>query len=162
GTVSGNSVTFYGIPIDPPGSTGVRVVRITNVRINAFFASSSSTLPQQIVADLSVSGGKPFNINNPRQTLALIQQALSTSVTKAASYQQCNGVNQGAGTPNFNVQTTEILTVKELFPNSFKTQGPGVSKDGNSAAPSYPQNVPGFVYNSEGGFYDPTLSIGSP
>jgi len=36
GIVSGNSVTFYNIPVDPPQVTGrARVFRITNIRANA-------------------------------------------------------------------------------------------------------------------------------
>src|SRR5258706_6303202 len=34
GTVSGSSVTFSGVPIDPPGN-GTRVYRFTNIRANA-------------------------------------------------------------------------------------------------------------------------------
>jgi hypothetical protein len=35
GIVSGNSVTFFGVPALAPGTTGTRVYRITNVRVNA-------------------------------------------------------------------------------------------------------------------------------
>jgi hypothetical protein len=46
-----NQVTFFGVPIDPPGTSGTRIIRITNIRANANQLGVSSTLvPTQIVA----------------------------------------------------------------------------------------------------------------
>src|ERR1039458_1997560 len=35
GVVNSNSVTFFGVPVLPPGANALRVFRITNVRVNA-------------------------------------------------------------------------------------------------------------------------------
>jgi len=35
GNIGTNQVTFYGVPVAPPTTTGARVYRITNVRVNA-------------------------------------------------------------------------------------------------------------------------------
>jgi hypothetical protein len=56
GTVSGNSVTFVGVPIDPPGSTFTRIYRITNVRANATIpAPGGAGTPGQIIALISAT-----------------------------------------------------------------------------------------------------------
>src|SRR6266542_586778 len=54
GTVSGNSVTFVGIPIDPPGTQFTRIYRVTNLRANATIpAPGGSGTPGQIIALIS-------------------------------------------------------------------------------------------------------------
>lgn len=42
GLVNGNSVTFKGVPVLPPGSAGARTFRITNVRMNATAAAAGT------------------------------------------------------------------------------------------------------------------------
>ena len=83
---AGNSVTFFGVPIDPPG-TGSRVLRITNLRINGTVGISSGTGSLQFLAVLSVSDTKALpltttapitvGVGNPSTSVAV----LSTSAT---------------------------------------------------------------------------------
>ena len=76
-----NSISWLGVPIDPPGSTGVRIIRITNIRANANQLGTSSTLiPTQIVMFISVTGNSQVAINNPQQTVAYIQNGLTFSI----------------------------------------------------------------------------------
>jgi hypothetical protein len=42
GQISGNTVTFIGVPVAPPGSTSARTYRITNVRMNASAATAGT------------------------------------------------------------------------------------------------------------------------
>src|SRR5262249_55007944 len=159
GTVSGNSVTFVGIPIDPPGTQTSRIYRITNVRANATIpAPGGSGTPGQIIALISATpatspGGltSTFSINNPTQIVGFVQTSLSTSITGVGSttalsstgiaLQQCTGAgvtggkNSAFGQLNFN----------ELFPTAFKTRtvaGSGLTT----------QDTLGIVYNSESGY----------
>ncbi len=88
-----NSVAWLGVPVDAPGTSGVRVIRITNVRANACLLGVSSTLiPTQIQMFISVNGSQQVTINNPQQTVAFIQPGL-IGANKSTTYTQCNNLN---------------------------------------------------------------------
>ena len=183
--VAANAVEWEGIPIDAPGTTGVRIVRLTNVRANACQLGLSSTLiPTQIVGFVSITGAQFFTINNPQQTLAYIQQGLITSAVNN-NLQQCINLNTGGGGVGGNIQgsgntiiAVSSVKVTEGFAQSFKTQqfSPdrtisgtgGVGNPGNvgplaNAGIFYnvaPQNVPGYAYNTESSF-EPTQPNGT-
>ena len=55
-----NSITFLGIPIDPPGTSGSRIIRITNVRgnANALGVASGNNAPTSITEQITAT---PFN-----------------------------------------------------------------------------------------------------
>src|SRR5262249_43955219 len=66
GVVSGNTVTFFNIPILAPVTGGVaRIFRITNVRVNATPLSGGGGGATPVVASISVSGGISLLISNP-------------------------------------------------------------------------------------------------
>ena len=50
-----NSVTWLGVPLDPPGTTTNRTIRMTNIRADAVFLGVSSTFTTNFIqaADLS-------------------------------------------------------------------------------------------------------------
>jgi len=180
--VAANAVEWDGIPIDAPGTTGNRVIRLTNVRANACQLGLSSTLiPTQIVGFISITGAPFFTINNPQQTLAYIQQGLIYS-GQNTSLQQCENLNAGGGGigGNYNGSSEIAVTnvqVREGFAQSFKKQqfspdpvisgtgGVGTFSSTGSFQPLFfyniaPQNVPGYAYNTESSF-EPTLPDGS-
>ena len=72
GIVNGNSVTFFGVPILPPGTTGARTFRFTNLRVNAAAGASAS-----VVASLYVlgSGAPQLSLNQTQVTLGATQSA---------------------------------------------------------------------------------------
>jgi len=162
GTVSGNSVSFIGVPIDPPGTAATRIYRITNVRANATIpAPGGSNTPGQIIALISATPAtnpgtgttSTFSINNPTQIVGFVQTSLSTSLTTASgglptttalsaaniAIRQCLGINAQIG----------FLNYTELFATAFKTRT--VVGSGSTS-----QNTLGLVYNSESGYYNPT------
>jgi hypothetical protein len=160
-----NSISWLGVPIDPPGSTGVRIVRITNIRANANQLGVSSTLiPTQIVMFISVTGNSQVAINNPQQTVAYIQNGLTFSVfagtTASATgvpvgLQQCISNNVGQSTDNtstsFGQGRTLTLSYKENFASAFKVR---VATSTNLPTGTVlNQNTPGQLYNNESGFY---------
>jgi len=183
---SASAVEWDGVPIDPPGSTGVRIIRMTNVRANACQLGLSSTLiPTQIVGFVAVTGGQFFTINNPQQTLAYINGGLVVSGNNT-QLQQCNNLNTGGGGIGGNffagsgtgIAVTNV-NVREGFAQSFKRQAftpdTTISGIGIAAGSSFsstgsfgsiffyntaPQNVPGLAYNTESGF-QPTLPNGT-
>jgi hypothetical protein len=159
GQVSGNSVSFVGIPIDPPGTTFTRIYRITNVRANATIpAPGGSGTPGQIIALISATpatspGGtttSTFPINNPTQIVGFVQTSLSTSITTPVSgtaldfnIRQCTGRTFGSG-------AVGRMNFIELFPTAFKTRtiaGTGITQ----------QSTLGLVYNSESGYVNSNL-----
>jgi large repetitive protein len=151
GLVSGNQVTFLGVPVVPPGTNGNRVFRITNVRINASGiggGTASGSLPVQ--ASISTSNPSALPISNPTPLVGFVQASLSTSVGGPIPFGQCNSQT---------LEQSAIFTFKELFASAFKTRvDPTVSGQTNGQGSSLVQDVPGTIYNSESGF---TLSVTS-
>jgi len=160
GVVSGNSVTFYGVPILPPSTTGSRVFRITNIRANANGISGGGPTPGSITGSISISPSNAFTINQFTFTLAAVQAGLSTSLRSSTdgsggvvNFNQCSSAS-------FNTSgAAGILRFSENFPTAFKTRvalisgNPNPINNNNSPTNSFTgQNIPGQVYNSESGF----------
>jgi len=175
---SQNILVWAGVPITPPGTTGSRTIRITNVRANAAGLGASQTLiPTQIVAYISVFPQGTLPIDNPQQTVGYVQQGLLfdvrncgntdvPSTTGGTSQLQCRGVNTSqfttptSGTiPSGSTTSAAVysLRFREGFQTAFKPQIIG-------AGPSDPNgqyfSQPGQVFNSESGFVrnDPALA----
>ena len=171
-----NSVAWLGVPIDAPGTNGqnqlnTRVIRITNVRANACLLGVSSTLiPTQIVMYIAVNGSQQVTINNPQQTVAFIQPGLVTS-NNTRTQTQCNNLNSlflsSSGSLTTSV-TPNLITATEGFASSFKVRNYAQIVNGGLTATTVSatnvlQNVPGFSYNTESGFYTAASGIvGTP
>jgi hypothetical protein len=164
-----NSIVWLGVPIDVPGTTYTRIIRVTNVRANANSLGTSSTLvPNQIIAYISITGSTSVPINNPQQTVAWIQNGLTFSVRK---------LNGDSGTPSALLQCVDTasdtykdpnktdkycytgrLRFAEGFATAFKTRF-SVSGAGPYSSLDY-QNSPGTIFNiSESGFWTADSSI---
>jgi hypothetical protein len=144
--VAANSVAWLGVPIDAPGPNGVRVIRITNIRANASQLGISSTLiPTQIVMFIAINGSQQVTINNPQLTVGFLRPGLTASISPV-NLNQCNF------TGTFNV------TVTEGFADSFKRRNIAVSQNLNTLPAPLPQNVPGYAYFTETGFYNPAAT----
>jgi hypothetical protein len=150
GVVSGNSITFFGIPILAPVTTGAtRTIRITNARVNATsLGGGSAAGATPVIASISISGATSLLISNATPTVGFVQGGLSASASSAANRNQCTSDTR---------QSVNTLTFSENFPTAFKTRiaaqvntsyaGQGIPGTG---LPS--QNVPGAIYNSESNF----------
>jgi hypothetical protein len=150
GAVTGNSVTFFGIPIMPPSSTGLsRVFRITNLRANTNGITAGGPTPGSVVASISISGSTSLPITNSTLTTGFVQQGLSPSSGLKNSINTANA--SGSGTTFAQCSSVSIsnnaaalgtLSYTENFATAFKIRyTPGVI-----------QNIPGTIYNSESGF----------
>jgi uncharacterized repeat protein (TIGR01451 family) len=157
GVVSGNSVTFFGVPVMAPGASASRVFRITNLRVNATSLtgdSSSGATPVQ--ASISVSGAAPFGIYNSTPYVGFVTNGLTASAVSAPALNQCNS------------QTTSPVTTlsfAENFGTSFKTRVAAMDNLAYAGQNSTPglngfraQNIPGGIYNSESGFVLPVAA----
>jgi len=162
GIVTGsNQVTFFGVPILPPSTTGSRIYRITNLRANANGISGGGPTPGTITASVSISPANAFTINQPLNTVAFVQSGLTTALRSATnlgsggtvSFNQCSSAS-------FNTTgAAGILRYTENYGTAFKTrfnvQGAPSVVNGITI-----QNTPGAVYNSESGFVQ-TLVTGA-
>jgi len=171
-----NIIVWAGVPITPPGTTGARTIRITNLRANAAGLGASQTLiPTQIVAYISVFPQGTLPIDNPQQTVGYVQQGLlfdvrncgNTDVPTSSggtSQLQCRGVNTAqfttptSGTiPSGSTTSAAVFSLRfrEGFQTAFKPAIVGLPGDVNGQYNSQP----GQVFNSESGFVrsDPAL-----
>lgn len=179
GLTGPNAVTWYGIPIDPPGTT-TRTLRMTNIRANASFTGLSSTItPAQIVAYITVTGSTALPVANPSAVVAFTAQGLVSSLrngsdtgtignatTTGVVFQQCASNNTGVA--NTTTTTTNTFTVRfqEGFASSFKrrTFVPAVVYNATSADTSPGAAAQQFFdrqYNTETGFYQPGFATSS-
>jgi hypothetical protein len=155
GTVSGSSVTFSGVPIDPPGS-GTRVYRITNIRANASgITPGPGGTPGVITASIIPGGPASVPIANPTLIAAYVQAGLSLSVRDSANagplaaggFAMAQGIRQDpSGVP------AVYLRFTEGFAAAFEPRTSASFVDGNTSPAPANQNVPGLSYNSESGF----------
>jgi len=156
GLVAANQVTFNGVPVLPPATSGIaRVFRITNIRTNvAGLGGGGLAGTNQLVASISISGSTSLPINTPVQVAGFIQSGLTADIRNIrndasggnTSFAQCAGASTGA---------VAVLRFTENFGTAFKTRvSPTSNAAGNGQAgnPSVTQNVPGNIYNSESGF----------
>jgi hypothetical protein len=172
------TVFWNGVPIDAPGTSGTRVIRVTNIRANACQLGVSSTLiPTQIVMLISINGSQQLALNQ-QQNVALIAPGLITSAGNR-SFVQCVNINGDLLSGTAGQIGTIAATATEGFGSSFKVRsysqlfsnltGTPVSLSPTGAPPNAPslQNIFGFPYNTEsgyvtaaGGAFGPTGTVG--
>jgi len=177
-----SALQWLGVPVDPPGTTGTRTIRITNVRANASQLGTSSTLiPTQIQMFISVTPPQSLPLNNPQQTVAFVSPGLTFSLRKADSsdvttgitFLQCVSNNADISADNtkaLNNGVSAVARFHEGFPSSFKRRnvaplssvgGTGTFNADVSPTPVN-QDTPGGVcpgcvggqYFTETGFYN--------
>jgi len=156
GVVTGNSVTFFGVPILAPGVTGSRFLRISNVRVDATALSGGSatgtTLGTPVIASISISGPTWLLLSTPTPTVAFVRSGLTTSASPAPGLSQCSSQTM---TP-----ATTLSFAENIF-NAFKTRVaaqddlPYAGQNGTPGLNGFAaQNVPS-IYLSESGIILP-------
>ncbi|MCW5979331.1 MAG: hypothetical protein KIT09_14745 [Bryobacteraceae bacterium] len=139
--IAPNQVEWLGVPIDPPGSQGTRIIRITNVRANANQLGVSGTLiPSSVSMFISATGTTSIPINNPTQVVAFVQDGMTFSVVQGWRFLQCESAFEDSP-----CNADVYLRYRENFATAFKVLG-GI------------QDVFGQIHNTENGFYNPALS----
>jgi hypothetical protein len=150
-----NQINWQGVPIDAPGTAGTRILRITNIRANASQLSPGSSLvPTTITELIGINGGETIIIDQPLQTVALIEKGLIGTASTSVLYAQCNNLNAfllngtgGLGTAASPVSFT--LTATEGFGAAFKR---AVFSESVNSTNTAGQNVLGASYNTESGY----------
>jgi hypothetical protein len=151
GVVQGNQVTFFGIPVLAPGTSGNRVYRITNVRVNANGITAGGPTPGQVNASVSISSSTSLSITNSTLVVGFVQQGLSatgtlvrnssntaTAGSSGVSFNQCTS---SSVTSTSSTAATGLLQYQENFGTAFKIRQQAAL-----------QNIPGTIYNSESNF----------
>jgi hypothetical protein len=147
GVVSGNQVRFLGVPVLAPGNNGSRVLRITNLRVDAsrIAINVGAALVQ---AGIVSSDPKDLPISNPMPVVAFSQPSLTTSATTPPQLAACNSQT---------LEQAAILTYKELLASAFKTRvDSSVPGQVSGQSGALIQDVSGRIYNSESDF---TLAV---
>jgi len=151
GIVNANSVTWFGVPVLAPGSTGItRTFRFTNIRANATALGVNSP----VVASIAVSNTAALPITQATPTVGFVQPGLTTSISGGVfAVQQCTSLTK---------QAVSLLTFNEGFGTAFKTRvavTPALTNAVNATqGTGGPQNIPGTIYNSESNFVLPNTA----
>ncbi|HTR35413.1 MAG TPA: kelch repeat-containing protein [Bryobacteraceae bacterium] len=165
GAQTGANSLQWTVPIDPPGVNIARYLRITNVRVNALELGPPPPLPQpvQVLGTVTVAGSQQVPLSGSQTTLGSAQSGAIASASGNPSLPVCVAHNaslegaSGAAAFDFNVQ------VQEVFPFSFRVRNYGSILFGPSFPPEISeQNVPGYPYYTETGFYVPSLITSAP
>ena len=154
GVVSGNTITFYGVPILPPATTGSRIYRITNVRANANpIPPNPGGIPGTITGAIAFSPFSAVTLTEPFDVVAFVQPSFSTSLRNAANNGAASANFSQCGTAAFGASgAVGILRFAENYPTAFKTRTAIVNGNNAPTSAFTGQDIPGQVYNSESGF----------
>lgn len=168
GTLVANSqLTFFGVPIDPPGPAQGGTIpsltlRITNIRANASALGSPSGFSTSAVFE-TVSTSAGFPVGNNVQTVGSVRTGLiATAPTTIGSYQQC--VTRGFSSPGLALTSAETINFTEGFATATKLRVPSffpanqtLSSPGaqlNSESQFVPSGVQGYAGGSSIGTAD--------
>ena len=113
-TSANRSVTFFGVPVLPPTTTGSRVFRITNVRVDAtplIGGSASGAIAGS--GEHRDRGATSLSITNPTPIVGFVTRASTASASSAANLNQCSTQTKTA---------VNTLTFTENFGTAFKTR----------------------------------------
>ncbi|MGJ5817713.1 hypothetical protein [Paludibaculum fermentans] len=156
--LASNAVAFYGVPLDPPGDSGQRVLRLVNLRINAsMLPVSPNMIPTQVLANVSVTG--IALINGTEMVVGYVQDAMLVKLRNAAgdaTVASPNGVEFTSCTP-VTKQRVANLRFSERFGTVFLK--PNWTYDPVTGVPGTPnfQAVTGTIYNTASAFYNPNF-----
>jgi len=144
------SLDFLGVPIDPPGTNNIRIIRITNIRGDMRDAPPS---PANVVATITFPSNPGITLNQDSFVVATAFKGLQPGSVKNATYNQCVGEDDATG---------QSVTFSEGFASAFKTQQlDDLDLNGShlnairtdTDADFLPQNVSGPInYYTETGF----------
>jgi hypothetical protein len=150
---SASTILFFGIPIDPPGGTNQRTIRITNIRVNAnqLGVSSSTLIPSPITMSVTVVPNMYLPVWNPLQQASSVQWGLGPfgvrlcdgSADTVPRFDQAVSQNSDLYTGNSTTGSMQFaLKFKENFNTAFETM----------LAAGQDPSTPGTLYSSESGF----------
>lgn len=152
GVVSANSVTWQGVPLDPPAVSATRVLRLTNMRVNASaIPPGPGGTPGQVIAFVAIPS---VPLTNPQQIVGyVVGPSLAASVRNATStgpLLSAVALLQCAGVTPLKVAT---LRFSETLATAFKKRNTATSF-GSPTATTSQNNLTIGTYNTETGFFN--------
>jgi hypothetical protein len=125
-----NAISWLGVPLDPPGTTTNRTIRITNIRADAHSANTAAPgnfFLTPITMQISINGNTSLSINQPQQTVAYVGVGLITSIaTTNFAFLQCIGEHSsGSGSAFAPGSTTPQTTIFGTVPGQTTGKVPG-------------------------------------
>lgn len=151
-------MTFPSVPIDPPGSGQTLILRITGIRVNVGALGVAPGSTGEVVADVAVAGSVSINVNNSAATVGYIAAGLDFQLRTPDDSAASSGFSFASrGSANgYRFATLRFQKLLPAFP--FKTRTLASFVDSNTSPTPVVQNVPGFLYATESGFYNPALT----
>ena len=125
-TASPQQVTFFGVPVVPPGA-GTRRFRITNLRALPPPASAAGLAPIQ--AFVSIWGPMAIPVTNPMLIVGFVSNGLNFS--------------------HLPMLNNLVLKFEEVFPSAFKKR---IENNAGGPLTAIKQNHPGILHCTESGF----------
>lgn len=125
-TSTPNQVTFFAVPVVPPGTTGQLTLRMVNIRENTSAGSTGQIVAQVGSVNTSGTGAQQITLTAVTQVLGNVQPSLTVKATPWA-VANCSALNWAfAGTVSFTQATG--------FSNAFKTRQLPTTTPGSSTA----------------------------
>lgn len=152
-------IEFAGVPLDPPNTGKKRVLRITNLRVNATVFDPNDPLSEvKIIVNLDSQAS--ISMTDPVARVGVVLNSLSaTTIEPNSEFVVCEAEDETDG---------GSITFNELFNNVFKPENVRNRQDNDTNDPfspfafdnsildtsssEDPQNDPTYRYFTEGGF----------
>ncbi|HWP84321.1 MAG TPA: hypothetical protein VNN17_03985 [Terriglobia bacterium] len=150
---STNSTTWLGVPLNAPPFRAPRVMRITNLRVNANqLGIPPAGTPMKIIGSIKINTGGANPVSLPVTDLGIIVaesiNSLDFSVQDVITQPHCETHSPG--------QSVLQLRYRELFPAVFRRRNIAVTSQ-DPLGSTGNQDALGFPYQTESGFYNRNL-----
>jgi hypothetical protein len=163
-----NRVQFLNVPLNPPGPTGTRTLRIKNVRVNSTLIPVNGSVIALVI--VSGAGAPTAAVTNPQQTLASVRQTLGFDIRTTAdaasaatpAFVACTGSNLDLAANNAAVYSTpggrslHIRFSETGVPNAFRRRVAGTTLATPTTLTN--QDSPAAASTTESGFYNANLT----
>ncbi|MEZ5354261.1 MAG: hypothetical protein R2762_16610 [Bryobacteraceae bacterium] len=179
--LTSNTIVWKSVPFDDPGILSTRIIRLTNLRVNA--SQLGVPLGQQAVVQTIItaipSTGGPVPVTNNAPTVAIAQPGVSFAVVDKPTCLQSNPANAAFAASAVNPLTAlgsrcdgraALLRFEEYFPSAFKRRAWDPSQAIDVPGQPTSQDVLGYPFFTESGifkaatssFWPATLQNGQP
>ncbi len=150
-----NVVKFIGVPFDPPGPNGHRVLRFTNFRVAPQRFAAGSLVLQTMTMSVSINSSLSIAIANREIQVASVLQGFTDLSGNLAEGPLTAPIRFREGFPS----SWRMRNVSATVGDNLGTLGNGtwvgnswIYNNGTHNPADVAQNVPGAVYNTEEGY----------
>jgi hypothetical protein len=146
-----NAITFFSVPLDPPGTTTTRTLRFTNIRADASQLGATLNSPAQVTAQVSIGSGYPL-INNPQAAVGFAAPGMTAAITGASGATSPVRLLEGFASA-WRTKNLSFTVGNNGTPGNATLQSNAWIYNGGTHYPAdVAQNIPGAVYSTESGF----------